>query len=321
MATSLAVRLACQPTAPGGPRRQRRHVGRFQCRAQQQDDTGPASRRATLAMLGLAACPAAQLLAANGARAAAATDVGGDEGLPPLSAAASAAVDTTVTHRLYIDLGLCPEAVRANRTLGDKTPFCKEPQPLGRIVVDLYGKAAPGSVATIVAAARAGAYDNTALSKVLPGQYIVAGAQGPKRSGLVQAPEGLPANPDILSSSAFRLTHRRPGTVSLNLSESEDGDYMRFDKSYRNLSLLITTGPGPVPSLDGENIVVGQVTEGLEVIRAVTQVPTFTPNSNSRAFNDFANFIGDDRAAKTKSKWGRPLQAILITSAGVLDGA
>jgi peptidyl-prolyl cis-trans isomerase B (cyclophilin B) len=61
--------------------------------------------------------------------------------------------------------------------------------------------------------------------------------------------------------------------------------------------------------------------EGLEVIRAVTQVPTFTPNSNSRAFNDFANFIGDDRAAKTKSKWGRPLQAILITSAGVLNGA
>lgn len=43
-------------------------------------------------------------------------------------------------------------------------------------------------------------------------------------------------------------------------AESEDGDYMRFDKAYRNLSLLITTGPGPVPSLDGENIVVGQVT-------------------------------------------------------------
>ncbi len=42
-------------------------------------------------------------------------------------------------------------------------------------------------------------------------------------------------------------------------AENEDDDYIRFGKGYRNLSLLITTGPGPVPSLDGENIVVGQV--------------------------------------------------------------
>lgn len=34
---------------------------------------------------------------------------------------------------------------------------------------------------------------------------------------------------------------------------------MRFDPKYKNLSLLVTTGPGPVPSLDGENIVVGSV--------------------------------------------------------------
>lgn len=44
------------------------------------------------------------------------------------------------------------------------------------------------------------------------------GAQGGKRSGLVQAPEGLPPNPDLLEAASFRLPHRRPGTVSLNLS-------------------------------------------------------------------------------------------------------
>lgn len=58
--------------------------------------------------------------------------------------------------------------------------------------------------------------------------------------------------------------------------------------------------------------------ESLEVIRAITAVPTFTPNDNARAFNQFASFIGDERADKTRSKWGRPLQAILITSAGLL---
>lgn len=127
-------------------------------------------------------------------------------------------------------------------------------------------------------------------------------------------------------------------------AENEDDDFIRFEKGYRNLSLLVTTGPGPVPSLDGENIVVGQVTgesesmqqgahvqalkpcnmptaggrgqaacaapaelptaalllpelcagaEGLDVIAAVTQVPTFQPNDNARAFNKFASLIGE----------------------------
>ena len=58
--------------------------------------------------------------------------------------------------------------------------------------------------------------------------------------------------------------------------------------------------------------------EGLEVVRAITQVPTFSPNDNSRAFNQFASFIGDERAAKTRAKWGRPLQAVVIVQAGVL---
>lgn len=66
-----------------------------------------------------------------------------------------------MTHRLFLDVGVCPEAVRTDRKLGDKTPFCSDPQPLGRVVVDLYGKAAPGSVATLVAAAQAGAYAST----------------------------------------------------------------------------------------------------------------------------------------------------------------
>ena len=109
------------------------------------DPPAPSSRRTALSLL--AAAPAAAALAAA----------------PQCAAAAEAAaeVDTTVTHRLFLDVGVCPEAVRTDRKLGDKTPFCSDPQPLGRVVVDLYGKAAPGSVATLVAAAQAGAYAST----------------------------------------------------------------------------------------------------------------------------------------------------------------
>ena len=46
------------------------------------------------------------------------------------------------------------QAVRTDRRLGDKTPFCQQPDAVGRIVINLYGHAAPGSVATIVAAAK-----------------------------------------------------------------------------------------------------------------------------------------------------------------------
>ncbi|KAL4458988.1 hypothetical protein ABPG75_013853 [Micractinium tetrahymenae] len=280
----------------------------------------PASRRAALGLLAAAPAAAAALLLPPSAAAEAALEAApqGSGFIDDSSSSSSQVVDLTVTYRLFVDIGLCPEAVRTDRRLGDKTPFCQEPEPLGRIVVDLYGRAAPGSVATIVAAARAGAYDSTQLSKVLPGRYLLLGAQGGRRSGLVQAPQGLPPNRDILEAASFRLPHRRPGTVSLNLSENEDEEFIRFGKDYRNLSLLITTGPGPVPSLDGENIVVGQVSEGLDVVAAITQVPTFTPNDNARALNDFANFIGDERAAKTRAKWGRPLQVVVITRAGLL---
>jgi peptidyl-prolyl cis-trans isomerase B (cyclophilin B) len=53
-------------------------------------------------------------------------------------------------------------------------------------------------------------------------------------------------------------------------------------------------------------------------VAAITQVPLFTPNDNARAFSKFASLIGDERAAKTRAKWGKPLQAVVIVAAGVL---
>jgi peptidyl-prolyl cis-trans isomerase B (cyclophilin B) len=55
------------------------------------------------------------------------------------------------------------------------------------------------------------------------------------------------------------------------------------------------TGPGPVPSLDGQNVVFGTVLEGFETISAVVSQPTFKPNEKIQAFNQFASFIGDER--------------------------
>jgi peptidyl-prolyl cis-trans isomerase B (cyclophilin B) len=224
-----------------------------------------------------------------------------------------------ITGRVFLDFGLCPEGVRSDRRLGDKSILCSDPEPLGRIVIGLYGNAAPGTVSNFKTLVTSQVLHGTLLSKIIPGQWLVAGTQGPRRSGLLQPPAEITRNPDLLSSTAFKLDHRRPGTVSLNLSENEDDDSIKFSGSYRPLSFLITTGPAPAQALDGENIVFGVIVEGLDVISAITRVPTFQPpRGNGKSFNDFAKFIGDERASKTSAKWGKPLKAVLITNSGVL---
>jgi hypothetical protein len=51
----------------------------------------------------------------------------------------------------------------------------------------------------------------------------------------------------------------------------------------------------------------------------IMQVPTFTPDERGRALNMFASAIGDDRAAAVRRKYGRPLKAVVIMSAGLVE--
>ena len=63
---------------------------------------------------------------------------------------------------------------------------------------------------------------------------------------------------------------------------------------------FVGAGPGPVPALDGENIVFGRVLEGLGAVAQVAAMPTFQPNERVQALNQVASLIGDDRAAKAR---------------------
>jgi hypothetical protein len=58
--------------------------------------------------------------------------------------------------------------------------------------------------------------------------------------------------------------------------------------------------------------------EGLDVIADIGTVPTFQPNDNLVAYNKFAQLLGDERAVKTRAKWGKPLKAVVITGSGIL---
>lgn len=75
-------------------------------------------------------------------------------------------------------------------------------------------------------------------------------------------------------------------------------------------------GPGPALDLDSSGLVFGQVVEGLEVLREVAGVPTIRANETLERYNAVAQFFGDDRAAKARSRWGKPLEAVVISAAG-----
>ncbi|KAL2612078.1 hypothetical protein R1flu_023770 [Riccia fluitans] len=233
-------------------------------------------------------------------------------------------VDTTITDRVYLDVSLCPSASRNNdRTLGNTSQICSvaDAEPLGRIVIGLYGKQVPQTVSNFKAmcTGQAGtSYAGTIFHRVLAGQYIQAGRQGSKDRGEVTGPIKLKRNEETVSGKAYKLDHRRPGTVSLCLSENDDEEELKLDVDYRNVQFLITTGPGPAPQLDNGNIVFGTVLEGMDVVASIAQIPTYKPSERIRQFNGFAEFLGDDRAANARNFWNRPLKSVVITKCGEL---
>lgn len=189
-------------------------------------------------------------------------------------------------------------------------------------VLGLYGNAAPGTVSNFLALVESGDLVETTFQRVFPGQWIQAGGQGSHRLGRVQPRPGvLKANPDVADSKSFKLAHNRPGTLTLLLAEgvSADDEGVRSRPGYVGTEFAVTTGPGPVPALDGEAIVFGRVLEGIDVVADVAAVRAFNPAANVRGFNLLGQILNDERAARAKRNWGSPLQAVVIDSATLLE--
>ncbi|CAN8275526.1 unnamed protein product [Cochlearia groenlandica] len=233
--------------------------------------------------------------------------------------------DVTITDRIFLDFSLCPTYFRSDpsATLSTTTP-CSDSTPLGRVVLGLYGRHVPNTVSTfklMSTSSSSSSYKNTPVHKIFPGQFFLAGRQGLRRDTAEIGSlllKDLPRNADVVNSKSFLLPHSRPGLVSLCLSENDDDDETRLDPNYRNVEFLITTGPGPCPQLDGGNIVFGTVLQGLDVVTSIATIPTYKPSENIKQFNDFAEFLGDERAQNARSLWNRPLKTVYISDCGEL---
>ncbi|XP_039051367.1 peptidyl-prolyl cis-trans isomerase CYP28, chloroplastic-like isoform X2 [Hibiscus syriacus] len=200
------------------------------------------------------------------------------------SSSLSPPLDTTITDRVFLDFSLCPTYFRST-TAVDSTPLCSDPTSLGRLVLGLYGNLLPITVSTFKLMCTSSSYKNTLVHKIFPGQFFQAGRQGRSREyGELHLPPSLdlPRNTETVDSKAFLLKHSRAGVVSLCLSENDDDDEVKLDSDYRNVEFLITTGPGPCPQLDNNNIVFGTVLEGLDVVTAIASIPTYKPSEKIR---------------------------------------
>ncbi|KAL9224422.1 hypothetical protein vseg_000454 [Gypsophila vaccaria] len=241
---------------------------------------------------------------------------------PPSSALPD--LDTTITDRVFLDLSICPTYFRGQgQSQLEDAPLCSDSEPVGRLVLGLYGKLLPITVSNFKAMCTGtgpvgSSYKNTLIHKVLPGQYIAAGRQGRREKGEVMPPLGLTRNTETVDSRSFMLEHSRPGVVSLCLSENDDDDDIKLDPDYHNVEFLITTGPAPCPQLDGRNIVFGVVLEGMDVVRQIAATPTYKPGERIKLFNDLAEFLGDGRAENARALWDRPIKTIYVSDCGDL---
>ncbi|KAI3426548.1 Peptidylprolyl isomerase [Psidium guajava] len=230
--------------------------------------------------------------------------------------------DTTITDRVFMDFSICPNYFKPDRTISDDlASLCSDSLPLGRLVLGLYGRLVPLTVANFksMCTAPGSSYRNTLVNKIFPGQYFLAGRQGRRDKGEVRPPlSELARNTEAVDSRAFLLSHSRAGVVSLCLSENDDDDKIKMDPEYRNVEFLITTGPGPCPQLDSKNIVFGTVLEGLDVVTAIASIPTYKPSERIRQLNDLAEFLGDDRAQNARAMWNKPLKTVYISDCGEL---
>ncbi|KAI4380604.1 hypothetical protein MLD38_006777 [Melastoma candidum] len=229
--------------------------------------------------------------------------------------------DTTITDRVYMDFSICPNYPRPDRTLSDDfSSLCAESLPLGRLVLGLYGRLVPLTVSNFksVCTHPTLSYKNTLVNKIFPGQYFLAGHQGRREKGEVRVPPDLALNTETVDPRAFGLRHSKAGLVSLSLSENDDEDEIKLNPEYRNVEFLITTGPGPCPQLDSQNIVFGTVLEGLDIVTAIATIPTYQPQERIRQLNNLAEFLGDERAQNARATWNRPLKTVFISDCGEL---
>ena len=124
---------------------------------------------------------------------------------------------------------------------------------LGTIEADLFAKEAPKTVENFVKLAKSGFYDGIIFHRVIPGFMIQTGDP----TGTGRGDPGYKFNDEFSPN----LRHDKPGVFSMaNSGPNTNGS-----------QFFITEVP--TPWLDNRHSIFGQVTNGMEIVHAIANVP------------------------------------------------
>jgi peptidylprolyl isomerase len=128
----------------------------------------------------------------------------------------------------------------------------------GTIHVELFEDVAPKHVAQIVALAEQGAYDDVVFHRVIDGFMAQTGdvEYGKLGQDMRMAGRGGSDRPDLPAEFSDRPFVR--GTVGMARSQDPDSANSQFFIMF-----------APAPHLNGQYTVVGEVTEGMDVVGAI----------------------------------------------------
>lgn len=126
----------------------------------------------------------------------------------------------------------------------------------GVIKFKFYPKDAPNHVASFIELSRKGFYDGTTFHRVVPG-FVVQGGDPYSKTG--EGPVGT-GGPGYRLKAEFNSQKHLEGTVAMARSQDPDSAGSQF---YICLA--------PQPSLDGQYTVFGQVTEGMDIVKKISQ--------------------------------------------------
>ncbi|KAL3692144.1 hypothetical protein R1sor_005795 [Riccia sorocarpa] len=212
-------------------------------------------------------------------------------------------------------------------------------QPVGRVVVGVYGIAVPTGAqrfAEIAVGQRGISYKRKEFLKITPTYIQNAGVRTFSLSGGTadaanftggETNEALLAEMAELDKKGSRLKNVK-GCVSLVVVDptkpppkprlvARNGKFVMLQEEARPdpNGTEFTIAIADSPELDASNLVVGRVVQGWDVLNQVAQVKVVQENTSSPYFQT-AKLIGDSRVVVAERGFYRPYNKVLITKSG-----
>jgi len=172
---------------------------------------------------------------------------------------------------LGVVLGFTPlaGAFAAGKVTGDRTVTVHMKTSKGTIVLELYPDKAPETVANFVEYARSGFYDGTIFHRVIPGFMIQGGGFEPDmKQKKTRAP---------IKNEADNGLSNLTGTIAMARTPDPNSATSQFFINVKDNKFLDYTAPTPQ---GWGYCVFGKVTEGMDVVHAIEQVPTTTKSGH-----------------------------------------